>query len=281
MLAPISVVVLTPVRSFIHSPSVEKLYATGLNEDCYFFGGNDCNMTASGNAREINLVKLTETSLRGLSGHSLTANVLSTGADESKKDPTNEVDAQASSQLGEDAFLCTTPPSSLLSLPSYLRHAVSDLPNQSLEDLSRVSLFDRRRIAKVEEEVDLLDEFVFASSHPATIFRFHRGLSREVDPLLAPNELADPILYQETLPMLRVMCVYEALNKAMADSLGEDEGLTHNSKRRTRNSRGKQHCLERISPEFRAHDECALTSWEVGERLAKSSLLYINNNRTS
>ena len=282
LLAEIAVIFLTRVRFPLHSsPSAEKLYATRWNDDCYFFGGSECNMTSLVTAREINLAKLTESSLRGLSGHSLTATAVSLGAEESKKDSSNDVDAQTNSQLAEDAFLCTTPPSCLLSLPFYLRHAACFPPRQQFDDLLRVSLFDQRRIAKIEEEVDLLDEFIFGSRHPATIFRFHRGLSREVDQLLAPNELADAILYQETLPMLRVMCVYEALNKAIADSLSEDETITHDGKRRTRNSKGKQHCLERISPEFRAHDDGNLTSWEVGERLAKRSLLYINDDQTS
>jgi hypothetical protein len=238
-------------------------------------------MTALGTAREMNLAKLTESSLRGLSGHSLTATASSLGTEESKKDTSVDVDGQTHSQQAEDAFFCTLPPSCLLSLPFYLRHAVCSLPSQPLDDLIRVSLLDQRRIAQVEEEVDLLDEFIFASCHPVTIFRFHRGLSREVDPLLAPKELADPILYQETLPMLRVMCVSEAINKAIAESLGENEALTHDGKRRTRNSRGMQHCLERISPEFNSHDEGTLTSWEIGERLAKRSLLYINDDPAS
>jgi hypothetical protein len=134
-------------------------------------------------------------------------------------------------------------------------------------------------VAKIEQVVDLLDEYVFPSTHPVSNWRFHRGISREIDTLLVSNELADPILFQETLPMLRIMCVRETINKMIADSLKENNEPTHKSKRKTRNSRGAQHCLERISPMFRTPDEEGLTSWDFGEKLSYSCLSYVNRDR--
>ncbi|GKY94729.1 hypothetical protein MPSEU_000438300 [Mayamaea pseudoterrestris] len=254
-------------------PNFERMLTSGWNDECFFFGSSDCYMASTLTTRDKHLLKLTESALRGQSCHTLTANT-SASEDDQSDDKLKEEDTLHTPSV-EDSLLAASLPGSLLALSFYLRNA-SELPYDNLTTLSRNVLFDRKIAHKVEHEVDLLDEFVFPSTHPVTNSLFYRGLSRELDSLLLSRELADPQLFQVTLPMLRVMCVHETINKIVADSLRSEDTLAHVSKRRTRNSRGAQHCLERISPMFNNNDGDGMTSWDVGKLLSDASLLHVS-----
>jgi hypothetical protein len=237
-------------------------------------------MTSKISTREKHLLKLTESSIRGQSHQNLAKASAATSSGDGAEENNHEDDEQLTGPSSEDSLLYSPSSTSLLALPFYLRCNSSSTENHSLEKMARRVLFEQRRRNKIEQDVDLLGEYILPWIHPATIFRFHRGISRELDPLHCSKELLDSTIYQETLPILRVMSVREKVNKMVTESLKNDAEPAFTSTRKTRNSRGDQHCLERISPMFNANEDGLLSSWEVGERLANSSLLYVISNLT-
>lgn len=268
---------LTDILLFkLHSPGAERIYTSQWNDECFFYGDCDCYMTRVLNVRENYLLKMTESSLRGQSYHTLTAQATTAGDKDNQE--VNQDSSTAPDRLAEDSFLMAAPPSCILSLPYYLRSATDcdpSLRHDQVEVMVRDVLFDRRKISKTEEDADLLDEYIFPCTYPATISRFHRGVSRELDPLLPARELADHELYQETLPMLRVMCIREIIRKMMPDASNDNEEPVLKRRRQTRRLKEDNHCLERVSPAFRTSWDTQLTSWEVGEKLSASALLYV------
>jgi hypothetical protein len=129
-----------------------------------------------------------------------------------------EENAKVQEQFEEDCFLPNPVPTSLGALPGFLKEASKQ--NHEL----RPYWLEKRRTERMKASVSMVDD-LFSKFYQCKLFA--RGLSRCSDPLLTMEELYDPRLFVDYLPMLRIMSIHE---KQPAPDKAEDT----TTQRRTR-----------------------------------------------
>lgn len=214
-------------------------------------------------SRERNLLKLSESAIRGLSPPI---------ADVTDDEETEEFNIN-SDVPEEDMLLPANPPECVLSLPFYLSPSLYS-PESVRKDHSLL----RRKTSKTVEAINLFCDFIFTRDMQTRMVL--RAMSRDVDPLISGHyATVDSQLFLDYLPLMRCMAVHECSSEFIfnaAEAQDPDAAATMTNRlRSTRRSKklGREHYLERVVPSF-VWQQSDTTAKEVGERLADSSLLH-------
>jgi hypothetical protein len=256
-----------PVLSVVYfSPSEDRLFASGWKDDCFFYGDAEQYMTHPTTLRERMLLKRSGEALRGFS----------LPRDEAFEAPEDDDDYKFMTfdRTEEGVFLSNPSPTSLLSLPFYLKNAAGN-KSQVSPDLD---LLDSRKIENMHEMTELLASYLFVI-YPLPAVMFSRGIAREVDPLLPSVEMIDRRLFLEYLPILRGMSVQERAAGHIYDvAHASDPDAAASLSNRVRHTRrnkamGRVHYLGEVSAVF-TWDTIARTAKDVGRVLAESLLVY-------
>jgi len=277
-------------------PNAEHLFSHSWNENCYFYGNGDAFMVGPPpSSRERCLLKLHESTVRGQSYPQVDPTA-------EQADDESHGDFEPPELPEEELFLPNIVPPCFSSLPSLLEHSTGSETAGSIASDVQACLLQKRQRERVEEGLDLLYDYVFRFYYSRL---FVRGLGRVQDPFLSnvatANEGADPRLFLDYLPMLRVMMVHEKTAQHLFDLAAESpsttteagtaEVLSHRA-RVTRGSAkmGREHYLEKISPYVEwGKDDCdsdgvdanlrggEKSTRQVGHELAARCLLYCNS----
>ena len=255
------------------SPSEETLFNSGWKDDWGFFGGSDAHMTLPYTRRERNLLTCSEKSARGLSLKKASAI-----DDEEELDKDTFVPFEL---CFEERFLPNPAPTSLLSLPSYLRVRTDPCtftggyPSKVNVDEAIAAETGRKR----SELLDWLYDYIFAID-PRKNPRFFSDMHRFLDPLLSLSELADRRLWLDYVPLIRCIArLDQAAEAAYRKMLTQDPDLVSalsNRKRRTRRSRDKGFGFytEKLVPGAIWSDSDSVSVKDLVEALSSCALSY-------
>jgi len=245
-----------PSLLFSYSPREERLFDLGWKDNCYFYGDANTYVTHPATAHERRLLRTMDTTSRENRCYEIgTTNDSADDGDEST-DLDGLAQQQVSLSTEDDRFLPQQVPSLLLSLPSLLRKAGSE--NLYQKNWTSNQLLDQRRAKYLQETRSLVSTIDGFEPPP------------EFLPLLQDN--LDATFYQEDLPILRRLAFLEK----DAERLHELENPIENRKR-TRSSKTletRRHYFEFTPWKFYKDNELGLTASQVGEKFAKSLLVY-------
>jgi hypothetical protein len=252
----------------VQSPGEDRLYALCWKDDCYFYGDKNSYVTRPSAFRDRTLLKLLESACTR--DHAPSDN--NPVEEQQEQDLYESVRPSDHTEL--EALLPNKSPSCIQSFVSNL------LQSQVRPDGSVVEqhLLGRKRMARIQDQLDLLNSHLFAPEcYRAQLFA--RGLSRRIDALLPPDDFADPALFLDYLPVLRVMATMDFNDRAASALYQKPDDSTKTKYRRsTRNSQrsDNRHFLVELVPHSQFNDDLGPDSVSmIVERLFCRSLLKL------
>lgn len=243
----------------------------GWKDSAAFYGDNEAFMSCLVSARERKLFKVAEESGRRFLS-SVEDAVTSPGDqkdDKSPVDTSQDLTMWSPPHLRtseEDFLLCRPTPAPLLALPNILLSARME-GSSSVPPYWKQGILERRREAKADELVELVDRILCAEGAPKI---FCRGLHR-FSPAFLPGEF-DTKLFLEYIPVLLNMAVHEQA-AASCDPDGDSAAPSRRRATRKTAKKGRTHYFEFLNHvAFRWDDEN--TAADLGKKLASAWLEY-------
>jgi hypothetical protein len=138
-----------------------------------------------------------------------------------------------------------------------------------------LELTKQRTAATTATALDFLCKYIFSGAKRTHMF--YKSIARELDPMLFTSEMVDNGIFQDCLPMLRVMAVVEeSAEKAYNMMKALDADGAFQMTNRTRATRGatlsgREHYFKNIIPDFVLR-EIKLKGHQVGDIIAVKSM---------
>ena len=240
-------------------PCIERMFASGWNDEYCFFGNSDTFMTAPLSARDRGLLRASVSEVRGMSvslsdGQSSSAVCITDDVD------TGKIDSLASGVAAteekciavseEDMFLSHESPICYIDL----RTVVSELSsrNRSFYNISD-ELLPMRKKAKLATKTKLLAQIFSDESHLSS---FGRGVTRVVDSLLSDDRL-DETMMLDYFPCLAKIAGYDQVTEFASElQIAEEKS---SGRRATRGKKWAQHdhYFSGLNPALREDTEMA------------------------
>jgi hypothetical protein len=201
---------------------------------------------------------------------------------ESQQDPVEDEEGGVSfwENSEEDMYLCNPMPHLLSMLPFQLKKATTDKAGAIGATLiSHDPLFDRKRLARLEHGMDMLEKCDSRLDVP-WLKLFAPRMSRQFDPMLDISEMLDKRVFLDYLPLLRCMAVLERAADVASledDPLSQEssQGSAYEGRRVTRRGRkrGRVHYFEQAFECFSSTDVNNKQAKNVGGMFAAAALL--------
>lgn len=203
-------------------------------------------------------------------------------SEESQQDPVvdEEGDVMFLENSEEDMYLSNPMPYSLSLLPCQLKKVAADKAGAIGATLiSQDPLFDRKRLAKLDHGMDMLEKCDSRLLFP-WLQLFAPRISRHFDPMLDMREMLDKRVFLDYLPFLRCMAVLERAADVASledDPLSQElsQSSAYEGRRVTRRGRkrGRVHYFEQAFECFSSTDANNKQAKNVGDMFAAAALL--------
>ena len=222
-------------------PCIERMMASGWNDEYCFFGNSDTFLTAPLSARDRGLLRAAVSEERGISvSHSdgLSSSAvcitddLDSGTVDSSASGIAVADEKCIAVSDEDMLLSCKTPICFIDLHNVISELSSR--NRSFYNISD-ELLPMRKNAKLATKTKLLAQIFSEDSHLAS---FGRGVTRVVDSLLSDDKL-DENMILDYFPFLAKIAGYDQVAESALELQTSEEQST--GRRATRRTKWAQH----------------------------------------